>query len=103
MSVQHLILWLDLPVNERETGISRGFGYVEFHSIEEATAAKNELNGTVVGSTNIRVDYAPAKRDAGRGGGYNRGGGGGRGGYGGGGGSRGRGSSGGRGGNRNSY
>ncbi|KAF9506546.1 hypothetical protein BS47DRAFT_1399392 [Hydnum rufescens UP504] len=89
-------------IQDRATQTPRGFGYVEFGSVEEATTAKNDLNGAVIGNSNLRIDFAPPKRDAGRGGGggYNsRNGGGGRGG-GFGGGNRGGGRGGGYGGDR---
>mgnify|MGYP002086400862 CR=1 FL=1 len=80
-------------VEDRETGRSRGFGFVEMSSKEEGEAAIAELNGKDFNGRNLTVNEAKPRED--RGGGGNRGGG--RGGYGGGGGNRG-GGSGGRGG-----
>lgn len=83
---------------DRETGAPKGYGYVEFSSIEEATAAFEAMNGADIEGRNIRLDYATQRDNSG-------GGGGGRGGFGGGrGGGRGgfgdRGGRGGRGGGR---
>lgn len=75
---------------DRETGRSRGFGFVEMDSPEEGRAAIAALNGQDMGGRPLRINEAqPREAGAGRGGfGGNRGGGGGFGG-GGGGGSRG--------------
>jgi cold-inducible RNA-binding protein len=70
-------------VEDRETGRSRGFGFVEMSSTEEGKAAIEQFNGKEVNGRNLTVNEAKPREDrGGRGGG----GGGGRGGYGGGGG-----------------
>ena len=76
-------------VEDRDTGRSRGFGFVEMATPEEAQAAIAQLNGKELGGRNLTVNEAKPKTDRGGGGrgGYG-GGGGGRGGYGGGGGGR---------------
>jgi len=68
-------------ITDRDTGQSKGFGFVEMSSDSEAQKAIQELNGTSLDGREIKVNEAKPK--APRGGG---GGGGGRGGYGGGGG-----------------
>ncbi|MBA2340255.1 MAG: RNA-binding protein [Pyrinomonadaceae bacterium] len=74
-------------VEDRETGRSRGFAFVEMATPEEAAAAIQQLNGQEFGGRALTVNEAKPKTDrGGYGGGGNRGGGGGRGGYGGGGG-----------------
>jgi len=73
-------------VEDRETGRSRGFGFVEMASAEEGAAAIAQFNGKEVNGRSLTVNEARPRED--RGG--NRGGGGGRGGYGGGGGGGGR-------------
>lgn len=78
-------------VEDRDTGRSRGFGFVEMSSKEEADNAIAQLNGKEVDGRELKVNEAKPQE--------NRGGGGGRGGYGGGGGGRG-GYGGGGGGNR---
>jgi RNA recognition motif-containing protein len=90
-------------VEDRDTGRSRGFGFVEMASREEGEAAIQQFNGKELGGRNLTVNEARPREDRGgsRGGGGGRGfggGGGGRGGgFGGGGGGRG-GGGGGRGG-----
>lgn len=84
-------------VEDRETGRSRGFGFVEMSSKEEGENAIQEFNGKEVNGRSLTVNEAKPREDRGGGGG-NRGGGGGRGGYGGGGGGNRGGGSGGRGG-----
>lgn len=78
-------------IEDRETGRSRGFGFVEMASNEEGQAAIQQLNGKEVNGRSITVNEARPREDRGSGGGGrggyggNRGGGGGgRGGYGGG-------------------
>ena len=95
-------------IQDRETGRSKGFGFVEMGSDEEAQAAIAALNGQQHEGRALTVNEAKPKEDRGGGGGGGRGGygggrgggGGGRGGYGGGGGGGGRGGYGGGGGNR---
>src|SRR3954467_13964549 len=75
-------------IQDRATGRSKGFGFVEMASDDEATAAINALNGAEHDGRNLTVNEAKPKENKPRsGGGY--GGGGGGGGYGGGGGGRG--------------
>lgn len=91
-------------VEDRETGRSRGFAFVEMSSDAEAQAAIEQFNNQDFDGRNLVVNEARPREEGGgggrggSGGGGNRGGSGGRGGYGGGGGG-GRGS-GGSGGNR---
>ena len=74
-------------IEDRETGRSRGFGFIEMATPEEAAAAIEMFNGKDLGGRNLTVNEAKPKTDRGGGGGGGRsGGGGGRGGYGGGGG-----------------
>ncbi|MBS0294616.1 MAG: RNA-binding protein [Proteobacteria bacterium] len=72
---------------ERDTGRSKGFGFVEMGSDADAQAAINGMNGQSLGGRNIVVNEArPMESRPPRSGGGGFGGGGGRGGYGGGGG-----------------
>lgn len=75
-------------INDRETGRSRGFGFVEMASDGDAVAATEALNGFDVDGRKLVVNEARERErtGGGGGGGYGGGGGGGRGGYGGGGG-----------------
>jgi RNA recognition motif-containing protein len=71
-------------INDRESGRSKGFGFVEMADDEAAKKAIAELNGSEVGGRNIVVNQAEDKKPNDRRGGF--GGGGNRGGYSGGGG-----------------
>src|SRR5256714_3013501 len=82
-------------VEDRMTGRSRGFGFVEMTTPEEAAAAIEQFNGKDFKGRNLTVNEARPRTDHGGGGG-----GGNRGGYGGGGGGDGGGGGGGRGGGR---
>jgi cold-inducible RNA-binding protein len=62
-------------ITDRETGRSKGFGFVEMGSEQEARAAIAALSGKQVGGRTLTVNEAKPRED--------RGGGGGRGGYGG--------------------
>ena len=81
-------------ISDRMSGRSKGFGFVEMGSDQEAQAAINALNGKDYGGRALTVNEAKPREDRGGGGG----GGGGRGGYGGGGGGGSRGGRGGYGG-----
>ena len=59
-------------ITDRETGRSRGFGFVEMNSEEEAQNAIENLDGKEVDGRTIRVNIA-REREAGRGGGGGRG------------------------------
>jgi len=75
-------------ITDRETGRSKGFGFVEMANDDQAKAAIEGLNGTELAGRAITVNEARPRqpRDDSRGGGGGGGGGGrGRGGFGGGG------------------
>ena len=65
-------------IMDRDTGRSKGFGFVEMGSDQEAQAAIAALNGKQVDGRSLTVNEAKPKTDGG-----GRGGSGGRGGYGG--------------------
>ena len=76
-------------IEDRDTGRSRGFAFVEMGTAEEAAAAIEQFNGKDFGGRNLTVNEAKPRENRGGGGGrggYGGGGGGDRGGYGGGGG-----------------
>ena len=93
-------------IQDRESGRSKGFGFVQMGSDEEAQAVIAALNGQEHDGRSLTVNEAKPREERPRGGGgggggrggYGGGGGGGRGGYGGGGGGGGRGGYGGGGG-----
>ncbi len=76
-------------IEDRETGRSRGFGFVEMSSKSEGESAIAELNGKEINGRELKVNEAKPQTNRGGGGG------GGRGGYGGGGGGGNRGGGGG--------
>ncbi|XP_040040874.2 nucleolin isoform X1 [Gasterosteus aculeatus] len=93
-------------VTDRETGSSKGFGFVDFNNEDDCKAAKEAMEDGEIDGRKVTLDYARPKGEGGfrggRGGGFGgggRGGRGGRGGFGGGGfgGGRGGGGFGGRG------
>ena len=82
-------------IMDRDTGRSKGFGFVEMGSDEEAQAAIAGVNGKEHDGRTLTVNEARPRENrggggGGGGGGRGGGGGGGRGGYGGGGGGGGR-------------
>jgi cold-inducible RNA-binding protein len=77
-------------ITDRDTGRSKGFGFVEMNNDQEARSAIDRLNGTVLGERTITVNEARERQSGGGrggfgggrdrdrrsgGGGYNRGGG----------------------------
>jgi|SRR6185369_8943558 len=76
-------------VEDRMTGRSRGFAFVEMSTPEEAAAAIEQMNGKEVGGRALKVNEAKPRENRGGGGGGGRGFGGNRGGGGYGGGNRG--------------
>ena len=72
-------------IMDRDTGRSKGFGFVEMGSDAEAQAAIAAMSGKQMGGRSLTVNEAKPKEGGGGGGRGGYGGGGGRGGYGGGG------------------
>jgi RNA recognition motif-containing protein len=56
-------------LEDRETGRSRGFGFVEMSSSEEANTAIATLDGKEVDGRNLKVNEAKPREDRGNGGG----------------------------------
>jgi len=67
-------------ITDRDTGRSRGFGFVEMPSSDEANAALSALDGTELDGRSLKVNEARPRTERGGGGrgGYGGGGGGGR-------------------------
>lgn len=59
-------------IKDRDTGQSRGFGFVEMPNDDEARAAIAALNGTDLDGRTINANEARPREDRGGGGGYNR-------------------------------
>ncbi len=64
-------------IQDRESGRSKGFGFVEFESAEEAQAAIKALDGSDLGGRKIVVNEARPREERPSGGGFRSGGGGG--------------------------
>ena len=62
-------------IEDRETGRSRGFGFVEMSTKEEGAAAIQQFNGKEVGGRALNVNEAKPREDRGNGGGGRRNGG----------------------------
>ena len=93
-------------VTDRDSGQSRGFGFVTMGTAQQAQEAIAEMNGAMLDGRPLRVNEAeerPQRGGGGGGGGFGGGGGGSGGGGGGGGGRRGGGGGGGGGGRRERY
>ena len=65
-------------IMDRDTGRSKGFGFVEMESAEQAQAAINALNGQEVNGRSLTVNVARPREERGGGRGFGGGGGGGR-------------------------
>jgi RNA recognition motif-containing protein len=50
-------------ITDRDTGRSRGFGFVEMSSEEEANAAQNALDGQEFDGRQLKVNEAKPKND----------------------------------------
>jgi len=61
-------------VEDRETGRSRGFGFVEMSTKEEGQAAIQQFNGQDMGGRALNVNEAKPREDRGGSGGSGRGG-----------------------------
>jgi cold-inducible RNA-binding protein len=60
-------------IEDRETGRSRGFGFVEMSTKEEGAAAIQQFNGKDLGGRALNVNEAKPREDRGGGGGRNGG------------------------------
>ena len=64
-------------INDRDTGRSRGFGFVTYEQASDAEAAMSEMDGATLDGRQLRVNEAQDRRGGGGGGRGGRGGGGG--------------------------
>jgi cold-inducible RNA-binding protein len=60
-------------IEDRETGRSRGFGFVEMSTKEEGAAAVAQFNGKDLAGRTLKVNEAKPREDRGGGGGRNGG------------------------------
>ena len=60
-------------IMDRDTGRSKGFGFVEFDNDSEAKAAMEALNGSQLGGRSLTVSEARPRPEGGGGGSYARG------------------------------
>jgi len=56
-------------ITDRDTGRSKGFGFVEMSDNDQAKSAIDQLNGAELGGRNLTVNEAKPKTDNNRGGG----------------------------------
>ena len=61
-------------IEDRETGRSRGFGFVEMSTKEEGAAAIQQFNGKELGGRALNVNEAKPRENRGDGGGSRNGG-----------------------------
>lgn len=61
-------------IEDRETGRSRGFGFVEMSTKEEGAAAVDQFNGKDLDGRTLKVNEAKPREDRGGGGGGRNGG-----------------------------
>lgn len=61
------ILSVRIPTDQ-ESGQMKGFGYVTYSSVDEATAAINEMQGAYISNRPVRLDYGAERTDRGDGG-----------------------------------
>jgi cold-inducible RNA-binding protein len=61
-------------ISDRDTGRSRGFGFVTFESASDAATAMDQMDGTDLDGRSLRVSEAQERRNGGGGGGGSRGG-----------------------------
>ena len=52
-------------IEDRETGRSRGFGFVEMQTKEEGAAAVEKFNGTELGGRQLKVNEAKPRENRG--------------------------------------
>jgi RNA recognition motif-containing protein len=50
-------------IKDRDTGRSKGFGFVEMNTQKEAEAARASLNGRLVGERALKVDIARPREE----------------------------------------
>ncbi|MFZ5808704.1 MAG: RNA recognition motif domain-containing protein [Chloroflexota bacterium] len=62
-------------INDRDTGRSKGFGFVEYDTNEEAQKAISMFNGTQMEERTLTVNQARPREERPMGGGYRQGGG----------------------------
>ncbi len=49
-------------ITNKETGRSKGFGFVEFETVDEASKAKEALDGQDIAGRPVKIDFARPRR-----------------------------------------
>ena len=60
-------------VMDRDTGRSKGFGFVTYTTDEAAAKCKSEMDGQMIDGRAVKVDYPREREERGGSGGYDRG------------------------------
>ena len=50
-------------VTDRETGKSKGFGFVEFANADDAAKAKDEMQGKELDGRELNIDFAQERKE----------------------------------------
>jgi cold-inducible RNA-binding protein len=72
MFAEHGTVTSAAVIKDRDSGQSKGFGFVEMSTDDEAKAAMAALNGKDVSGRSLTVNEARPQADRSSGGGYNR-------------------------------
>ena len=60
---QHGAVASAIVISDRESGRSKGFGFIEFENEDDAKKAQEALNGSEAGGRKITVDFARPQKE----------------------------------------